>query len=258
MTDTRRLLVRAGAAAALVAVLGSDAAWGQRSSPLVATQLLATRESLQRRLWELETGSTNDAGAVALIRGRLEAGDFRQGDRILLVVESEEQLSDTFVVESNAEVRLPTIGSISLAGVLRSELEGHLVRHIGRYLREPRVHARPLIGFSVTGEVAEPGFHWVPADALLADILVVAGGATREAKMDDVRIERGGKRILDAKGVERALAANGTINDIGLQPGDRLVVPSAGGTSTYTLVRTVSIILSVPLTIFSLTKIFGG
>src|SRR5437879_12826964 len=82
------------------------------------------------------------------IQRRLKEGDFRVGDRILLVVEdpeppatgagtpvvksSEQQLSDTFTVGSSQELTLPVVGVVSLRGVLRTELEPRLTGEVVR------------------------------------------------------------------------------------------------------------------------------
>lgn len=257
MTKRRRILAAGAVALGLVGALATARpALGQQGDPAIATRLLATRAALEGQLAELASRGLTGSAAATAIQTRLAAGDFRQGDRVVLHVEGEAQLSDTFVVGAASELRLPAIGTISLAGVLRSEVEGYLAGEISRYLREPAVQARALVGASVSGEVARPGFHHVPADALLADLLAISGGATQRAKFDQIRMERRGERILDATEVERALAAGETLDDVGFQPGDQLVLPGASGTSSFTIVRTVSILLSVPLTIYSLTQIF--
>jgi hypothetical protein len=91
----------------------------------VADRPLATREELE--------AAKERAGAselAARIQARLTDGDFRRGDRIALMVQAESTLTDTFVVGSRAELILPppTTGSLSLKGVLRSELESRLTQ----------------------------------------------------------------------------------------------------------------------------------
>src|SRR5687767_10452918 len=101
---------------------------------------------------------------------------FQAGDRVLLTVEGDSVLSDTFTVVAGPALRLPDIGEISLAGVARSGLEAHLTRELGRYIKDPVVEARALIRVSVAGEVTRPGFYAVPIDLVLPDALMLAGG----------------------------------------------------------------------------------
>src|SRR5207249_6695292 len=89
---------------------------------------------------------------------------FQAGDRILLHVEGDSALSDTFTVVAGPALRLPEIGEISLAGVPRANLEAHLTRELGRFIKDPVVQARALIRVSVLGEVTRPGYYAVPVE----------------------------------------------------------------------------------------------
>src|SRR5262245_10052097 len=71
---------------------------------------------------ELRDRSSSEAAAV---RERLELGDFQAGDRILLQVDGEPALSDTFTVTAGPVVTLPVTGAIRLRGVLRAELPNY-------------------------------------------------------------------------------------------------------------------------------------
>ena len=94
-------------------------------------------------------------------------------------------------------ITLPVVGVISLAGVLHAELEPYLTRQLGEFIRDPVVHARPLVRIAIVGAVAKPGFYGVPADVVLGDALMVAGGPTPDAKLADLRIERAGERLWE-------------------------------------------------------------
>src|SRR5437899_12782544 len=100
--------------------------------------------------------------AVA-VAGRAAAQDppdeFQIGDRILLRVEGDSSLSDTFTVSRGPALVLRVIGEVPLAGVRRADIEPYLARQIGRFLKDPVVHARALIRVSILSEVARPGFY---------------------------------------------------------------------------------------------------
>ena len=51
----------------------------------------------------------------------------RVGDRIILKVDGEAQLSDTFTVTAGPALSLPIVGSVSLAGIRRENIEKRLV-----------------------------------------------------------------------------------------------------------------------------------
>src|SRR5437868_11035994 len=67
---------------------------------------------------------------------------FQAGDRILLSVEGDSALSDTFTVVAGPALRLPNIGDISLASVPRAQLQPYLARELGRYIHDAVVTAR--------------------------------------------------------------------------------------------------------------------
>jgi len=145
---------------------------------------------------------------------------------------------------------------VSLRGVLRAELESYLSREIGQFIKDPVVHARPLIRVSVLGAVARPGFYSVPADAVLSDALMAAGGPTAEAKMRELRIERSGKQLWAGERLQRAVTEGKSLDDLNLRAGDQFIVPGKGRGGTYETVRTVGILLSIPITVYTLTRIF--
>jgi protein involved in polysaccharide export with SLBB domain len=211
-------------------------------------------------------------GQANAVRARLAQGDFHAGDRVLLRVESgeapadrsvapaerpiEQQLSDTFSVAPDRTILLPAIGTISLAGVLHAELEAHLTRELGKFIRDPVVHARPLIRIGIVGAVARPGFYAIPADVVLSDALMVAGGPTPDAKVASLRIERAGERLWEGDVLRQAITDGRTLDEMNLRAGDQFVVPSQSRTTGYEALRTVGILLSIPVTIYTLTKIF--
>lgn len=150
---------------------------------------------------------------------------FQAGDRILLRVEGDSALSDTFTVVAGPALRLPYIGEISLAGVRRTDLESHLARELKRYIKDPVVQARALIRVSVVGEVVHPGFYAVPVDLVLPDALMLAGGATQEARVDRLSIVRGSAALWDGERLQTQIAHGATLDVLGVRAGDRIQLP---------------------------------
>ncbi|HEX6938535.1 MAG TPA: SLBB domain-containing protein [Longimicrobiales bacterium] len=219
-------------------MLAASPVAAQQAGAPDATGLYATRAELEAMLARLEPIASSDEGdgdvrerarqTVALVRSRLSEGDFRVGDRIALVVEAEPALTDTFVVRTGRTLVLPVIGTIPLHGVLRSELESYLGRELRRYIRDPVVYARPLISITVTGQVGRPGFYELPAESRLNDVLMAAGGPIREARLEGIRVERDGVRILEGEALQQALMEGRTLDQLNLRAGDRIVVPREG------------------------------
>jgi len=167
--------------------------------------------------------------SVAPATAQTPAMPFQAGDRILLTVEGDSVLSDTFTVVSAAAgpaLRLPNIGEISLTGVHRSDIEPYLTRELGQYIKDPVVQARALIRVSVVGQVTKPGFYAVPIDLVLADALMVAGGATKDARVDRLSILRGSSSLWDGDALQAAIARGATLDELGMRAGDRIQVPT--------------------------------
>jgi protein involved in polysaccharide export with SLBB domain len=222
----------------------------QQSAVRDAGPALATREELEESLVRLaRQGRSPEA---ALIRTRLDSGDFQPGDRILIRVEGEAALSDTFTVRPGPTLPLPQLGAVSLAGVLRSELPGRLETHLAHYLRDPTVQVRPLIRILVEGEVAKPGFYAVPPELPLADAISSAGGLTQRAKPTAIRVERGSNAIWSGDPLQQALGRGLTLDQLSLRAGDRVFVPARGD-----FARTIGIIgglLAIPVSIYIITR----
>ena len=214
--------------------------------------VLATRDRLREELTVLErAGGGASRAEAALIRSRLESGDFQAGDRIFVRVEGEPQLSDTFTVVPGPTLELPQVGAIALAGVLRSELQSRLQTHLAQYLRNPVVQVRSLIRIVVEGDVARPGFYAAAPQQPLSDVITAAGGFGQRAKASGIRVERGGEKIWSGAPLQEALGRGYSLDQLNLRAGDRLLVPSHGDTF-----RTVSLLVTIPVAIYTLLHIF--
>lgn len=216
-----------------------------------------SRDELTQLLEEYEAASTSSAysGSIrdearsraAMIRERLEKGDFRAGDRVALYVQGEPNLPDTVLVEPGPQITLPLFGSISLGGVLRSEIQDHLTRELGKIIRDPVIRAQGLLRLSIQGSVGRPGFYVVPADILVGDVLMIAGGPSSDAEVDKLRIERGSRRILEGEMMDDAMRQGRTLDQLSLQAGDQVYLPRKGSSNTSQFIRYGLIIMSTLL-----------
>ncbi len=261
-----RLLATACLTGCLMVVTQPAAA--QLMDDWVAEQGYISRVDLEKLLNRLENTAVSPSYSADLralarqqasdVLARLREGDFHVGDRLFLTVPGEPALTDTFVVEQQHTLTLPIIGSLNLYGVLRSELESHIRQYLGRYMRQPSVKAESFIRVTVLGAVPKPGFYSIRSEAPVTDVLMQAGGPTSRAVMDDIRVERGTERILEGEALQQALALGRTFDQLSLKGGDRLFIPERADAvrSAEGWVRTVSMVLSIPLTIFAVTQIF--
>jgi len=258
-------LARAAALLVLVAAAPDKVSAQEDWDP---RRVYMTREQLQGLLDRLELTAQSPAysntlraqtrGEADLIRSRLREGDFQVGDRILLTVENEAALTDTFVVDRGVVVSLPLLGDVPLAGLLRSELDSTLTEYVGRYIRDPRVRARSLIPIAITGAVGQQGFLTVESELRLTDALMQAGGPTPAAEITRIRIERDDREIWDEEAVQQAITEGRTLDQMSLRAGDMIFVPEQGSGigGAQGALRAVSLLLTIPLSIVALIAIF--
>ena len=260
--SVRRLLLSLSIAAALAVLADGSAA--QSSGPSDPRRIYAARAAL-----ESQAASAEDVAALSttppalreskraeayVLRQRLQVGDFLVGDRVVVAVMGEPTLSDTAVVRSGTTIHLGKLPPISLQGVLRSELEEHLTRELAQYLREPRVTAVPLLRVAVFGNVVRPGYLHVPADMLLSDLLMRAGGPSGTADLRKAELRRGAERLIDARDVQTALADGISLDDLHLRSGDEFNVPQKRNTNWATVMQAAAVVTGLVSVAFTLSR----
>lgn len=239
-------------------------ATAQAGSEWDARQVLATRTGLEQLKGRLLQASKSPAYSTHLralavteanlIDRRLVDGDFRPGDRVFVQVEGEIGLTDTFTVGPSRDISMQMVGAIPLAGVLRADVEPYLVSYLGKFLRSPRVHARPLMSVTVTGHVAKPGFYTVPLGVPMTQVLTDAFGPTPESDLGKIEILRGGQVVMGGPDLRLAMSQGRTLEQLGVQAGDQINV-GGGETDFYRIFQTVAFALGIPLTVFSLVRL---
>ena len=206
------------------------------AAPSSAQQVASSnaRNALESRAARAESVAALDSETAAVraerraeasaLRARLRDGDFHVGDRITVNVTGEPTMSNTYTVRSGNVLEIPSVGEISLHGVLRSELHDVLQREIGRYIKQPEIQVTMLVNVGILGAIGRPGFYGVAPDAALTDVLMTAGGPTGNTDFARSRIMRGASEFASADKVRRLLEENMTIDQLGLQSGDQIVI----------------------------------
>lgn len=229
---SRIVVVLLGLVVSLPLHAQDDRGWDARNPQLTRAEL----EEMLSRFEQTAAASSYSRGVrdqarreAELIRQRLEEGDVRVGDRVSVVVLGQPTLSDTFPVISGRVLRLPELGDLQLAGVLRSELQEHLTREIGRFVRDPIVQVRSLVRLEILGNVGRPGFYTVPSDLLLSDALMVAGGPAGSANLEKITIKRGDQVLWDGDRLRQAVIGGRTLDQLNVRAGDSVYVPEKKG-----------------------------
>jgi len=237
---------------ALVLLTGLSAVLEAQGNP-DARRAQTTRAELEDLL--ARSGATLDPAERSMLQDRLANGDFQVGDRIALIVLQDPTLTDTFTVKEGRTITLPNIPDISLHGVLRSELQDYLTGEIGKYLREPTVQAVAMIRVAILGAVGQPGYYALPAQTLLSDVLMAAGGPSPTANTKKITVRRQSAEFLNRDETQAALAYGTTLDRLNIQGGDEIFV---GDRSTFlTSAQGVVLLLTVPLgLIFAIGRVF--
>ena len=195
----------------------------------------ATREELERAAKAAESASLQQKDEkvraklradAAAVRERLQNGDFIPGDRIMLLVQGDSALTDTFTVRGDRMLPLPNIPPIPLHGVLDSELEPHLTKELLKYIKTVSLEATPLVRISLVG-FPQSNFYTVPVDQSITDVISTAGGwgSAAQVSHDKAVVRRNGKIFLDAKATAAAVREAKTVGDMALRDGDELYLP---------------------------------
>lgn len=202
-----------------------------------------TRSDLEARAAQLERDPRRRAEAAA-IRARLREGDFRVGDAIVLNVVGVTQFSDTFPVRAGRVLQLPEVAPIPLGAVLRTELQPHLQRHIGRYVINPTVEAHSLVRVAVAGAVARPGFYEVRPDAPVSEAVTVAGGLAPGGDATKMSVRRAGRVLIPESAVRSSVAMGATLDDLSIRPGDELRVGARSQANWVDIARTAAYVVA--------------
>lgn len=211
-----------------------------------------TRRQLEARASDLERQRRN--AEAAQIRARLREGDFSVGDAIVLNVAGVTQFSDTFPVRAGRVLQLPDVAPISLAGVLRSELQPHLTRQIGRYVINPTVDAYSLVRVAVAGAVARPGFYEVRPDAPVSEAVMQAGGLAREGDAGKMSVRRAGRTLITEEAVRQYVATGATLDDLSIRAGDEVRVGERRRQNWLETVRTLAYVVGVGVGLWSIGR----
>lgn len=227
-------------------------------------QGLVSRAELETQAARLEGGSAEQRAEAAAIRTRLREGDFKVGDRILLSTTSSvalpaplaEVLNSAQTVREGKVLRLTNLGDLSLAGVLRSELDSVVNAHVARSLRNVTVRAEPALQVMVTGPVRAPGFHSVAPDVTITDMLMSAAGPSSQADLSRMTVRRNGEEIIDSDSLNTAIRSGATLDRIAFQSGDEIVIPERKDRSLWrTILSVVGVASSIATIILVVDRI---
>ena len=145
------------------------------------------------------------------------------GDILRVEVWRELDLSGDFQVDQDGTVTLPLLGKLRVTDRAWSIVKDNLMQGYLRDLRNPSIELTPFRSVYVLGEVNLPGRYNVhPTNDNLAGAVSLAGGATPDGDITNMRIIRDGVIVLDGIVGEQRLA------ELGIRSGDQLFIRRRG------------------------------
>jgi protein involved in polysaccharide export with SLBB domain len=200
---------------------------------------LATRAELEAALAKMTPEERDDISGK-LVRQRLAEGDIQPGDRIQISVSGDTTLSGTFTVRTDGTITAPNIDPIDVRGVLRSELEEHLTKALGRYLKNPTVTARSLVRVAVSGAVARPGFYDLAPETAASDAIVAAGGMSEAGDVQKTIVRRNAEPLYEKEEVRAFFVQGASLDQMGLRTGDEFFVGRRGSANLLPIIGAIT------------------
>ena len=219
-------------AAILLATLGAGRLAGQEpdvrrphaSRAELETGLAALEQTIASSAYSKELRKTKQIEAD-LVRQRLAEGDFQVGDSIAIAVVNEPTLTGKFPVSQDRSLNLPLLPTISLKGVLRSEVREYLTEAIGKYVKDPQVSIEgSYVRIAILGGVGRPGYYSLPSHQLIADAIMQAGGPAADIKMEKTVVKRNGEEVVPKGVVQKAIEQGLSLDQLNLHGGDELIL----------------------------------
>lgn len=168
----------------------------------------------------LATAGTAAAQTTASTEG------LNPGDQLRIAVWRNPELSGDFMIAANGTITHPLYREIQVTGLPMSAVEDRLRTFLSRYTTNPQFVIQPLVRITVSGEVRSPQILGVPPETTVSQAVVLAGGPTPTARLDNVRLLRGGQETIVNLASADAQAAS-----LQIRSGDRIVV--AARTNTF-------------------------
>jgi polysaccharide export outer membrane protein len=174
---------------------------------------------------------TAERDVKAITDGPQKAYQIGPDDMLRIDVWKEPELSGTVAVRPDGRISIPLLNDVQAAGSTPMELATVLANKLKQFLADPQVTIA-VIGMNsrrvfVAGEVNRPGQVTLVPGMTILQGLAAAGGLTPFAKQKKIYVLRrseGHQQKLTFN-YKEAIHTGVSEQNVGLQPGDTIVVP---------------------------------
>jgi len=153
------------------------------------------------------------------------------GDQLLIRAWGKIDLDATVTVDSNGQIFLPKVGTLSVAGLRYEQIEGYLRSAIAHLYKDFELNVTMgqlrSIQIFVLGSARQPGVYTVSSLSTLVNALFASGGPSATGSMRHIRLFRA-DRLLTELDVYDLLRRGDKSHDAQLLSGDVVYIPPVG------------------------------
>jgi len=149
-----------------------------------------------------------------------ESQELSPGDVVQVLVWRQPDYGGDITVGADGNLLHPIYRDLEVAGLTVPEARREIESELSRYIEGAQVVVEPLFRVSVGGEVRQPGVYPMLRGTTVAEAVATAGGPSAAARLDQVRLLRGGTNYLLRLEAEELL----TFGELLLMSGDQIMV----------------------------------
>jgi polysaccharide biosynthesis/export protein len=176
-------------------------------------------------------------GSFAVAEPATDMSGYRIGPENVLQIDvyygRDRELSRKVRVSSKGLITFPLLGEVEVSGLTVAALERKLTMLLEKdYLVNPQVsvYIEEYSTVSILGQVKEPGSFEIKGSLTVIELISLAGGFTKIASTNDVRIIRtkpdGTKSVIRVRAHD-VINKGRESDDVSLEPGDIVTVPES-------------------------------
>lgn len=176
----------------------------------------------------------NAPNTFSPISGAPVPGDYPLGvgDELLIRGWGSIDIDFRATIDRNGQIAIPTVGTISLAGVKAGDAESVIRAAVARLYKGVTVTVSfgklRAITVYVVGQASRPGTYTVSSLSTLVTTLFSSGGPNANGSMRHLQVKRAGRNVAELD-LYDFIAKGDKSADIKLQDGDSIYIPSATG-----------------------------
>lgn len=153
------------------------------------------------------------------------------GDELLIRVWGALDVEVRAVVDRTGQITIPKVGTFSVLGIKAAELDRYIQSKIGRVFRNFEVNVTlgqlRSMQVYVVGHARRPGTYTLSSLSTLVNALFASGGPSATGSMRHIQLKRKGIMVGELD-LYDFINKGDNSGDVRLQPGDVIVIPSAG------------------------------